>query len=230
MTLVIQFESFLRYSKKKKGGSSVAKKQPPKEGPELQTEVSDQDIYEAMKDIHGYLDITPGDLKEVFRFAYRHAVERIYSSVKASDIMISPVVTVRTDTPLKEVAVLMAEHRISGLPVLDAEGMAVGVISEKDFLSRMGSPDRRHVMDIIALCLQGKICLAAPIRILYAKDIMTTPAVTVSKDTTVFEIMRLFSGRMINRAPVVDEEGRIVGIVSRADIMRAELLRGMVSC
>jgi CBS domain-containing membrane protein len=151
----------------------VAKEQQDKKGLELQVEISDQDICEAMKDIHGYLDITPGDLKEVFRFAYRHAWERIYLSVKACDIMTRPVVTVRMDTPLKEVAALMADHQISGLPVRDEEGRPCGVISEKDFLSRMGSPDRRHVMDILARCLQGKACLAAPIRVLHARDIMT---------------------------------------------------------
>lgn len=190
---------------------------------DLHAEVSDEDIYEAMKDVHGYLDITPGDLKEVFRSAYRHAVRRIYSLVKASDIMTSPVITVNSDTPLKEVAAHMAEHRISGLPVLDEGEKIRGVISEKDFLSRMGSPDRKHVMDIIARCLQGKACLAAPIRILYARDIMTSPAVTIFKDATVFEIMELFSRKMINRVPVVDEKGRVAGIVSRHDIMRAQL-------
>ncbi|MDA8433892.1 MAG: CBS domain-containing protein, partial [Nitrospiraceae bacterium] len=128
------------------------------------------------------------------------------------------------------VAALMAEHRISGIPVLDSGGRIVGVISEKDFLSRMGSPDRRHVMDIIARCLQGRACLAAPIRTLHAADIMTAPAVCVSRDAAVFDIMAIFGRKAINRVPVVGEEGRIVGIVSRADIMRAELPRKITSC
>ena len=208
----------------------MPEKQTAKTGPHLYAEVSDEDIYEAMKDMHGYLDITPGDLREVFRYAYRHAVERIYSSVRACDIMTSPVITAYVDTTLKDVAALMAAHRISGLPVVDTEERICGVISEKDFLSQMGSSDRRHIMDIIAQCLQGRACLAAPMRVFYAKDIMTSPAVTISKDATVFEIMELFNTKMINRVPVTEERGGIAGIVSRADIMRAELFRKTGSC
>ncbi len=53
----------------------------------LSIEISDDDIYEAMKNIQGYLDITPADLKEIYKFAYRHAFERLTSSVKAGNIM-----------------------------------------------------------------------------------------------------------------------------------------------
>jgi CBS domain-containing protein len=181
-------------------------KQPAEQSYVFDAEVSDQDVYDAMKDVDGYLD------------------------VKASDIMSKPVLTVQTDTPLKEVAAFMAEHRISGLPVLDGEGKIAGVISEKDFISRLGSSDNGHVMDIIARCLQGGSCLAAPVRVLYARDIMTAPAVTISESSTMFEIMELFCKKMINRVPVLDREGRMAGIVSRADIMRADLFRGTKSC
>ena len=66
-------------------------------------EISDDDIYEAMKNVPGYLDITPADLKEIYKFAYRHALERITSSVKSSDMMTRVVFSVKKDTPLKEV-------------------------------------------------------------------------------------------------------------------------------
>ena len=83
-------------------------------------DISDGDIYEAMKEIPGYLDITPADLKEIYRHAFRHARERINRPVKAAAIMTRIVHHVRVDTPLKEVAELMARRRISGVPVLDA--------------------------------------------------------------------------------------------------------------
>jgi CBS-domain-containing membrane protein len=187
-----------------------------------QIEISDDDIYDAMRDIPGYLDITPGDLREVFRFAYRRALERISSAVKAGDIMTRPVHSVHVDTPAQGVAEVMAAYGISGVPVLDQHGKVVGVISEKDFLVRMGAKDAAHVMGIIAACLKGKGCVATSIRSKNAGDIMTSPAVTVTVNATAFEIMELFTGKRINRVPVVDDGNALMGIVSRADLIRAK--------
>ncbi len=189
-------------------------------------EILDDDIYEAMKDITGYLDVTPGDLKELFRLAYRHALQRISSAVKAKDIMTMQVHSVRLDTSLKDVADLMAEKTISGVPVLDMKGKVTGVISEKDFLLHMGAKDTTHVMGVIADCLKGKGCAATPIRSVTAEKIMSSPAITVTEAATLFDIMDIFSRKHINRVPVVNDSNDLVGIVSRADIMRAQVMKG----
>lgn len=205
----------------------MASEKPPsqKKDEAFPLEVSDSDIYEAMKDVQGYLDITASDLKEVYRHAFRHAIERLSRAVKAADIMTKVVYFVRTQTPLKDVAMIMAEKKISGVPVIDETGSVAGVISEKDFLSRMGAADTAHVMGIIAACLEGKGCVALPIRNKKAADIMASPAITVHEDTSGFEIIDLFNQKNINRVPVVDRSGKLIGIVSRADILRAQLIR-----
>ncbi|MCK5138785.1 MAG: CBS domain-containing protein, partial [Thermodesulfovibrionia bacterium] len=95
--------------------------------------ISDEDIYAAMKDIPGYLDITSGDFKELYRRAYRHALKRIAQSIKASDIMTRDVVTAAREMPLREVAKKMAEKSVSGVPVIEADKRVAGIISEKDF-------------------------------------------------------------------------------------------------
>jgi CBS-domain-containing membrane protein len=183
-------------------------------------EVSDSDLTEAMKEIQGFLDITPGDLQEIYRHALRLAYARISRPVTAAEVMTRGVHHVRADTPLREVAELMAREGISGVPVLDEAGRVAGVISEKDFLTRMGAPDPAHVMSVIASCLGGKGCLATPIRGRTAADIMAAPAVTVREDTSTAEIADLFRTRGINRVPVLDAAGRLAGIVSRADLLR----------
>src|SRR5512147_2435426 len=86
----------------------------------ISIDISDADIFDAMKDMEGYLDITPSDLKEVMRFAYRHAVSRVARMVKARDIMTAPVVSVARDLPLADVARIMADQEVSGVPVLDS--------------------------------------------------------------------------------------------------------------
>jgi CBS domain-containing protein len=189
-------------------------------------DISDDDIYEAMKDISGYLDITPSDFKEVYLKAYRHAVLRLTRSVKAVEIMTKDVAAVFGDTPLKDVAQIMSENNVSGVPVIDADGKVIGVVSEKDFLSVMGGRKASTLMELIAQCLKGKSCLAVPVLEQMAADIMSSPAVTVREDTPVMEIAELLTQKGVNRVPVVDNNGRITGIVSREDVVRSTRLGG----
>jgi CBS domain-containing membrane protein len=187
-------------------------------------DISDDDIYDAMKSIPGYLDITPGDFKELYIQAYQHAARRLARAVKASDVMTRDVAAVKESTPLAEVAALMTAKRVSGVPVVSADGRVVGVISEKDFLRELGGREARSFMEVVAQCLSGGQCLAAPVVEKVASDIMTTPAVTVCEDTPVLDIADRFTNGGINRAPVVDGAGKLVGIVSRADVVRSSLL------
>jgi CBS domain-containing membrane protein len=187
--------------------------------------LSDEDVYEAMKTISGYLDITAADFRELYRHAFRHACRRIAESVTARDIMTAPVISAGLDSPLKEVADLMAEKGISGLPVLSPDGAVAGVISEKDFLHRLGAGSAKTFMGIISECLHGSGCIAVAIRGQHARDIMTAPAVTVSEKATLAEMTDLFARKGINRVPVIDEAGKLCGIVSRADIIRGTNLR-----
>ena len=184
-------------------------------------DISDDDILEAMKDIEGYLDITPGDVKELYGFAYRHAVERLTNLVKARDVMTKTAVFVKKDTPLEKVAETMADHSISGVPVVDNEDRVVGIISEKDFLRRMDSKDTSSFMSVVSVCLKSKGCVALSMREQKAEDIMISPVITVGEDTPISEIADIFTKQNINRVPVTDQKDELMGIVSRADIIRS---------
>ncbi len=184
-------------------------------------DISDEDVYDAMKEIPGYLDITPGDFTEVYRHAYARAVERLSRNIKAGDVMTKKVISVKNDTPLVEAAQTLGDQDISGFPVVHNSGIIVGILSEKNFLSHMGAPQNKMTfMKVVAECLKGKGCAAVSIRGQTACDIMTSPAVTVVEDTSIVEIANTFTKKNINRVPVMDEKGRMVGIVSRADIVR----------
>ena len=184
-------------------------------------DISDDDILDAMKGISGYLDITPGDFKEVYRLAYLHAIDRLTHLTKAKDVMTEEVIFVERDTPLDDVVNMMAALGISGVPVVDKEGKVVGVISERDFLFRMGTEDTSSFMGVVAHCLKSKECVAISMRQERAEDIMTSPAITVSEDTSVSEIANIFIEKNINRVPVTDQEGALVGIVARTDIVES---------
>lgn len=182
-------------------------------------DLTEADILAAMKKIPGYLDITPGDFKEIYLLAYGQAMARLSQEVTAAEIMTRDVVTVSAETPLAAVAAAMGDRGISGVPVLDHNGRVVGIISEKDFLSRMGVTGNQNFMTLVAHCLASKGCVALPIKQQLARDIMTAPAITVTRQTPVEEIAALFASRRVNRAPVVDAEGKILGIVSRGDLL-----------
>ena len=184
--------------------------------------MSDDDIYEAMKEIPGYLDITASDFKELYAHSYRHALERIINSVQAEDIMTKNVVSVELATPLHEVADRMAAAGVSGVPVLDGEGKPAGIISERNFLRHMGA-DKASFMAIVAACLQGHGCAALGIRKGVAADIMTNPVISVRPSTTLAETANTLTRHGINRLPVLDEQGKLLGILTRNDLVRAHV-------
>jgi len=184
-------------------------------------DISDDDVLEAMKTISGFLDITPGDFREIYIFAYQQALERFNKSIKAKHIMTTTVVSVPEETSPLEAAELMATHNISGLPVVDMRQNVVGVISEKDFLYEMGEKSKQSFMGVIVQCLKNKGCTAISLRNQKVRDIMASPPITVQNQTSVFEIANLFEEKKINRVPVISEDSKLTGIVTRSDIVQS---------
>lgn len=188
----------------------------------LVADLTDEDILEAMKGISGYLDITPADFKEIYAGAYQQALERICRKVKALDIMTKEVVQVHPDTPLREVAELMSRMGVSGVPVVDNQGRVMGMISEKDFLKVLigENSGEWNMMGLVARGLKGKNETAINLLLGTAKEIMHSPVITIQPDTLLRDITELFSIHHINRVPVLDPTGRVVGMVSRGDIIK----------
>ncbi len=183
--------------------------------------ISEEDILKAMKDIPGHLDISPGDFQEIFQFAYRHAVARIMDTWKAADIMTIEVHCVELAMDLRQAATFLADKKISGAPVVDGEGKVVGVVSEKDFLARMGVGKAASFMQIIAHCLNNKGCVTTSLHNHGIGEIATTPAITAGPDMTVGAISTIFIDKRINRLPIVDSDGRPLGIVTRTDLINS---------
>jgi|GEM_PF-4958584 len=138
-------------------------------------DISEADVIAAMKAIQGYIDISPGDFREVFQVAYSHALQRIKDSLKAQDIMTRPVQCIAADMDLIQAANFLADKRFSGAPVIDANGSIVGVLSEKDFLAKMGLGQPISFMQIVARCLNNRGCMATTLRNHAVLEIMTTP-------------------------------------------------------
>ncbi|MCL7489186.1 MAG: CBS domain-containing protein [Desulfobulbaceae bacterium] len=185
--------------------------------------ISDEDIHAAMKEIPGYLDITTSDFRELYSHSYRHALDRVINSVRAGDIMTRNVVSVKPETPLREVADRMAAAGVSGIPVVDRDEKVQGIISERDFLQHMGA-EKGLFMSVVAACLVGQGCAALGIRKGAAKDIMSAPVITVSESASVAEAAALMTRYGVNRLPVLDEQGKkLLGILTRGDLVRTHV-------
>jgi CBS domain-containing protein len=138
--------------------------------------------------------------------------------LKVDDVMTRRVATVQVGAPFKEVARLLAERKISAVPVLDGDGKLAGIVSEADLLRK----EQYHEDAMRTRRRFGsrrERVFRAKARGDFAGDVMTTPAITVGPETTVVEAAKLMIEQDVKRLPVVDSDGCLVGIVSRADLL-----------
>ena len=134
------------------------------------------------------------------------------------DVMTSKVIWVEQDTPFTAIAAALREYRVSAFPVLDETGEVIGVVSESDLLAKLalgGGEDGMPGM-ITGLLHQHQ---AEKARAVTASELMTSPAATVSPDDTIEHAAKLMYVRKVKRLPVVDADGHLAGIVSRADVL-----------
>lgn len=143
--------------------------------------------------------------------------------MKAKDIMTSPVITVAPDTPVREIAALLFERRISGVPVME-DGRLVGLVSEADLLHRheLGTDDPAQSRSWWLRLFSADRTPAEYVKshATQARDIMAREVVSVAPDTPVAEIATLLETRGIKRVPVL-RGAKLVGIVSRANLVQA---------
>src|SRR6185295_19945982 len=142
--------------------------------------------------------------------------------MKAADIMTTHPITVRPDSSVVEAVRLMLQHRFSGLPVVDAAGGVVGVVTEGDLLRRTETGTQRQRSRWIEFFVgPGKLAeeyVRASGR--KVEDVMTHSVQTISGDVPLDDIVNLMERHRIKRLPVV-HDGKLVGIVTRANLLHA---------
>ncbi len=184
-------------------------------------DMSEQDIIEAMKTLHGYVDITVDDFKQIYQIAYNNIRNRLLNTIAAKNLMTREVLQLEQTLPLVQAASLLAEKQVSGAPVVDSDQKIVGIVTEKDFLKEMGFGSNPSFMQIATHCLHDKSCMIGNLRFRTVADIMSKQPLTVTQEVTVGDISTIFAERKINHLPIVDPNGLIVGIVTRTDLARA---------
>jgi CBS domain-containing protein len=139
-----------------------------------------------------------------------------------ADLMTHMVVRVHRGTPFKQIAELLDEHDITAVPVVDASDQPVGIVSEADLLKKETAG--RDPSGWMGLAMQQPE-ERAKFEATTAEGLMSSPVVCARPGWNVVEAARVMQGRGVKRLPVVDETGRLVGIISRSDLMRIFLRR-----
>jgi CBS domain-containing membrane protein len=180
---------------------------------------SDEDLREALKKMKTYVDVTEEDLKKIYEIALQHAQGRLASQVPVSDVMTKNVITVKQDADLHEAARILSEKGISGMPVVDDSNKVIGVISEADILMLAGLKKGHTFKDIVHTILGEPVpARKGGNRV---KDVMGIPQITCKADDDIAGAAKVLDEKKIKRLPVVDGEGKLIGIISRADIVKA---------
>ncbi len=148
-------------------------------------------------------------------------------SYEASTIMKAPVISISPEASLQEAIKLLAENKVSGLPVVDAQKKVVGIITEKDIVDYASSV---HVIPLIGtsgwVSPHMEVTDMTDFRRGFenlpnekVEKVMTARPVTVKESVYIIEVARLMKKKDVNRIPVVDEKGKLTGIITRADLV-----------
>ncbi|MGY1808231.1 HPP family protein [Blastococcus sp. SYSU D00669] len=165
--------------------------------------VRTEDIREAMARLDRGLDVLPGDVLALVREAEAQALDRRLGSLRVGTLMARDVQTVRAEESLYRARMLMNQHHVKALPVVDEEQRVVGIVTVYDLFN----------LDVVDLDPVSKV--------------MSSPVTTVGVDTPVARLVALMSDSGLRHLPVVDAEGRLAGIVTRTELI-AVLNRALV--
>ena len=138
-----------------------------------------------------------------------------------SDVMTTQVHVASPLAPFKLVVRLIEENRVSAIPIVDQQGIPVGIVSESDLLLKERRLELESSRDL--LHVQKRRQERAKAAGSFASDVMTSPPITIPSNTSLSSAARLMQERNVRRLIVVDQRGRIAGIVSRSDLLRVFL-------
>lgn len=188
-----------------------------KDNPEF-LEISDDDIKAAFKEVKTYLDISLEDFKEIYVHALNHARGRLLN-ISVDKVMAKNVMSITKESDINEAIRLLSENKILCLPVVDSENAVIGIVTRKDIIVATGIGKDHTLRDVVRHIIgvptpHGNITQAKKV-----KDIMTSPAITVSPDSDIKEAANKLLEMRINNLPVVNNDNKLVGIISASDIV-----------
>lgn len=174
--------------------------------------LSRDDLHEALREMNSYIDVSEEDLERIFSLAMLHTYRREIGDLSLKDIMTHEVVTITPGTSLGDAWELLRKRHIRGVPVVDDARHLVGILTIADFLKMTDWHMCHSIRARIKLMFTRKSVYSAA-------QIMTTPVTVASEDMHLTEAFKIFAESGINHLPVVSSHGKLVGILTRLDLL-----------
>lgn len=181
-------------------------------------QLTDADVIDAMQHIPGYLDISIEDFRSLYRLAHAHASERLFSQVKAGQLMRTAIEPLRPTQLAGEAARALVTQTLKSLPVVDASERVLGILTETDLLRCIGATS---YLELLFDALAQVPAPDADCGERSVAELMTQPAVTIHEQAGLNETLRAFRRHPGRSMPVVDAVGRLRGLLLRKDFLHA---------
>lgn len=178
------------------------------------------DLRAALRDINAFVDVSEGELTEIYNLAAYRAYRREFGEQTCARIMTRRVVTVEFATELEEAWALMQTKQVKALPVIDRSRHVIGILTQTDFFRHATVEPLDGLGDRLRRLLRptpGPTSTKPEV----AGQIMSAPALTVRADTALADLVPLLAGRGIHQVPVVDERNKLVGLATQSDLIAA---------
>ncbi|MEW5754664.1 MAG: HPP family protein [Pseudomonadota bacterium] len=179
-----------------------------------------EDLRHALREMNAYLDISEQDLNKIYQFASMHAYQRRMGEIRCADIMSTDIITVEYDTEVEEVWALLRYHKVATLPVIDRQRRVIGTVSLVDILKHADLKSYQDFGERLQRFIRrtpGHTTEKPEV----AGHIMTKPVITASHTMHIAELVPLLSDRGLHHIPIVDEERRLVGMITQSDLIAA---------
>ncbi len=177
--------------------------------PQARSGIGDEDIARAIGDIGHVLDISDSDLDAIVTTAARYARERRGATLTVASTMARNVVTLRPDNTRQQAWDALKTHKVSALPVVDADRHVVGMVSVADFLVRIDTSLASVARRLLTRHTES------------VASMMTTAVVSARSEQNILDLVPVFSDRGMHSLPVLDTENRLVGMLSQSDMVAA---------
>jgi CBS domain-containing membrane protein len=182
--------------------------------------VNHDDVHNALKQMNTFLDVTEEDLNTVFKMAEMQTYRRKMGEITCADIMSRDLVTADYGTDLEEAWALLRFHKIKAIPVVDRAKRVIGIITLVDFLKRANLKTYESFEDKLIKFIKRTPGIASD-KPEVVGQIMASPVYMAKETMHIVELVPLLSERGLHHIPVIDEERRLVGMVTQSDLIAA---------
>lgn len=182
--------------------------------------LSPDDIKSALHELNTYVDVTTDDLSKIFSLALLHHQKRHIGDIQCRHIMATELVTAEFATELEEIWAAFRMKKSDGAPVIDRARRVIGIVTLNDFLRHVDHSRSESPLQRIAHLIRRTPGVNSD-KPEVAGQIMTSPAITVRDTENIVNLIPIFTTQRIHHIPVTDASGKLVGMVTWADVMGA---------